>query len=51
MVRHGVGGSIVNIASILGLRVAGGVAPYAVSKAGVTGVSSLLGVAAPAVLV
>src|SRR3954453_8754598 len=35
MVRHGVGGSIVNIASILGLRVAGGVAPYAVSKAGV----------------
>src|SRR3712207_8052806 len=35
MVRHGIGGSIVNIASILGLRVAGGVAPYAVSKAGV----------------
>ena len=35
MVRHGVEGSIVNIASILGLRVAGGVAPYAVSKAGV----------------
>jgi NAD(P)-dependent dehydrogenase (short-subunit alcohol dehydrogenase family) len=35
MVRHGVGGSIVNVASILGLRVAGGVAPYAVSKAGV----------------
>ena len=36
MVRHGTGGgSIVNIASILGLRVAGGVAPYAVSKAGV----------------
>jgi NAD(P)-dependent dehydrogenase (short-subunit alcohol dehydrogenase family) len=28
------GGSIVNIASILGLRQAGGVAPYAVSKAG-----------------
>ncbi len=28
------GGSIVNIASILGERVAGGVAPYAVSKAG-----------------
>ena len=27
------GGSIVNIASILGLRVAGAVAPYAVSKA------------------
>src|SRR3954469_10830373 len=35
MVRHGVEGSIVNIASILGLRVAGGVAPYAASKAGV----------------
>jgi NAD(P)-dependent dehydrogenase (short-subunit alcohol dehydrogenase family) len=35
MVRHGIGGSVVNIASILGLRVAGGVAPYAVSKAGV----------------
>ena len=28
-------GSIVNIASILGLRVAGAVAPYAISKAGV----------------
>ena len=28
-------GSIINIASILGLRVAGGVAPYAISKAGV----------------
>jgi NAD(P)-dependent dehydrogenase (short-subunit alcohol dehydrogenase family) len=35
MVRHGTGGSIVNIASILGLRVAGGLAPYAASKAGV----------------
>jgi NAD(P)-dependent dehydrogenase (short-subunit alcohol dehydrogenase family) len=35
MVHHGSGGSIVNIASILGLRVAGGVAPYAISKAGV----------------
>ncbi|HET6185103.1 MAG TPA: SDR family NAD(P)-dependent oxidoreductase [Acetobacteraceae bacterium] len=35
MVRHQTGGSIVNIASILGLRVAGGVAAYAVSKAGV----------------
>jgi len=30
-----VNGSIVNIASILGLRVAGAVAPYAISKAGV----------------
>ncbi|MCJ2018866.1 glucose 1-dehydrogenase [Methylobacterium sp. E-065] len=35
MVRHGDGGSIVNIASILGLRVTGGLAPYAASKAGV----------------
>ncbi len=35
MVRHGQGGSIVNVASILGLRVAGGVAPYTVSKAAV----------------
>lgn len=32
---RGEGGSIVNIASILGLRQAGGVLPYAVSKAGV----------------
>ena len=35
MVRHKTAGSIVNIASILGLRVAGAVTPYAVSKAGV----------------
>jgi NAD(P)-dependent dehydrogenase (short-subunit alcohol dehydrogenase family) len=35
LARHELGGSIVNIASILGLRVAGGVAPYAISKAGV----------------
>jgi NAD(P)-dependent dehydrogenase (short-subunit alcohol dehydrogenase family) len=35
MIANNVRGSIVNIASILGLRVAGGVAPYAVSKAGV----------------
>ncbi|MGU3537573.1 SDR family NAD(P)-dependent oxidoreductase [Methylobacterium sp. A54F] len=35
MVRHGAGGSIVNVASILGLRVAGAVAPYAASKAAV----------------
>ena len=34
MREHGRGGSIVNIASILGLRVAGQVAPYATSKAG-----------------
>jgi NAD(P)-dependent dehydrogenase (short-subunit alcohol dehydrogenase family) len=35
MVRAGGGGAIVNVASILGQRVAGGVAPYAISKAGV----------------
>jgi NAD(P)-dependent dehydrogenase (short-subunit alcohol dehydrogenase family) len=35
MVDNKVKGSIVNIASILGLRVAGSVAPYAISKAGV----------------
>jgi len=35
MIENKVSGSIVNIASILGLRVAGAVAPYAVSKAGV----------------
>jgi NAD(P)-dependent dehydrogenase (short-subunit alcohol dehydrogenase family) len=35
MVAATQGGSIVNIASILGERVAGGVAPYAISKAGV----------------
>ncbi len=35
MVAAGKGGTIVNVASILGERVAGGVAPYAISKAGV----------------
>ena len=35
MVQAGSGGAIVNVASILGVRVAGGVAPYAISKAGV----------------
>jgi NAD(P)-dependent dehydrogenase (short-subunit alcohol dehydrogenase family) len=35
MVQNKVRGSIVNIASILGMRVAGAVAPYAISKAGV----------------
>jgi NAD(P)-dependent dehydrogenase (short-subunit alcohol dehydrogenase family) len=35
MVAAACGGSIVNVASILGERVAGGVAPYAISKAGV----------------
>ncbi|MFT3972160.1 MAG: SDR family oxidoreductase [Amaricoccus sp.] len=35
LIREGRGGSIVNIASILGLRVAGQVAAYATAKAGV----------------
>ncbi|MBV8850581.1 MAG: SDR family oxidoreductase [Methylobacteriaceae bacterium] len=35
-------GSIVNIASILGLRVAGAVAPYAISKAGVVQMTKAL---------
>jgi NAD(P)-dependent dehydrogenase (short-subunit alcohol dehydrogenase family) len=35
MHTRGARGSIINIASILGLRLAGGVLPYAVSKAGV----------------
>ena len=35
MRANGRGGSIINIASILGLRQAGAVVPYAVSKAGV----------------
>lgn len=35
MVAAGKAGSIINIASILGERVGGGVAPYAISKAGV----------------
>lgn len=34
MLKSGRGGSIVNVASILGLRVAGGVSAYAASKAG-----------------
>lgn len=34
LVEHGDGGTIINIASILGERVAGNVAPYATSKAG-----------------
>jgi NAD(P)-dependent dehydrogenase (short-subunit alcohol dehydrogenase family) len=36
------GGSIINIASILGLRVAGAVAPYAISKAGVVQMTKAL---------
>lgn len=42
MVDAGTGGSIVNIASILGLRVAGAVAPYAISKAGVVQMTKAL---------
>ena len=38
----GRGGAIVNVASILGLRVAGAVAPYAVSKAGVVQMTNAL---------
>lgn len=34
MTDQGRGGSIINVASILGERIAGGVAPYAISKAG-----------------
>ncbi|WP_407524797.1 SDR family NAD(P)-dependent oxidoreductase [Methylobacterium oryzisoli] len=39
----GRGGTIVNIASILGLRVTGGVGPYTVSKAGVVQMTQALG--------
>jgi NAD(P)-dependent dehydrogenase (short-subunit alcohol dehydrogenase family) len=42
MVHHSVPGSIVNIASIAGLRVAGGVATYAISKAGVVQMTKAL---------
>jgi NAD(P)-dependent dehydrogenase (short-subunit alcohol dehydrogenase family) len=42
MISNKVDGSIVNIASILGLRVAGAVAPYAVSKAGVVQMTKAL---------
>lgn len=42
MREHGRGGSIINIASILGLRQAGAVLPYAVSKAGVIQMTKLL---------
>src|ERR1700730_245917 len=42
MIANKVNGSIVNIASILGLRVAGAVAPYAVSKAGVVQMTKAL---------
>ncbi len=42
MIHHAASGSIVNIASILGLRVAGGVASYAVSKAAVVQMTKAL---------
>jgi NAD(P)-dependent dehydrogenase (short-subunit alcohol dehydrogenase family) len=42
LIHHGTPGSIVNIASILGLRVAGGVTPYAISKAGVVQMTKAL---------
>lgn len=42
MIARGTGGTIVNIASILGLRVAGGVTPYAASKAGVVHLTKCL---------
>jgi NAD(P)-dependent dehydrogenase (short-subunit alcohol dehydrogenase family) len=40
--REAEGGSIINIASILGLRQGGGVIPYAVSKAGVIQMTKVL---------
>ena len=42
MVRLGHGGAIVNVASILGLRVAGQVAPYIASKAGLVRLSEAM---------
>jgi NAD(P)-dependent dehydrogenase (short-subunit alcohol dehydrogenase family) len=42
MIGNKVKGSIVNIASILGLRVAGAVGPYAISKAGVVQMTKAL---------
>jgi NAD(P)-dependent dehydrogenase (short-subunit alcohol dehydrogenase family) len=42
MIRHKIRGSIVNIASILGVRVAGGVAAYAISKAGLIQMTKVL---------
>jgi NAD(P)-dependent dehydrogenase (short-subunit alcohol dehydrogenase family) len=42
MVAHKMKGSIVNVASILGLRVASSVAPYAISKAGVVQMTKAL---------
>lgn len=42
MIARGRGGSVVNIASILGIRQANGVLPYAVSKAGVVQLTKTL---------
>jgi len=42
MVHHNLAGSIVNVASILGLRVASGVVAYAVSKAGLVQLTKAL---------
>ena len=42
MIDKGTGGVIVNIASILGIRLAGGVAAYAVAKAGVIQMTKVL---------
>jgi NAD(P)-dependent dehydrogenase (short-subunit alcohol dehydrogenase family) len=42
MVQAGRGGAIVNVASILGLRVAGSVAPYIASKAGLVRLSQAM---------
>ncbi len=47
MVRLGQGGAIVNVASILGLRVAGQVAPYIASKAGVVRLSEAMALNSP----
>ena len=40
--RDGLGGNIVNTASILGLRIAAGVAPYAISKAALVQMTKVL---------
>lgn len=42
MIANAKGGAMVNIASILGLRVAGNVAPYAISKAGIVQMTKAL---------
>lgn len=42
MVADGTPGSVINIASILGVRIAGQVAPYAISKAGVVQMTKAL---------